>query len=113
MRCSAAPLPLLAVLLACAPAALAGGGPLSRHDLGTRRAARIRAPRRRAAGADGADDLVLERELHRPGSGETYPFSMVGADPRSGRTTTVPTEIVPLRLNFVAGRQDTQGLAQP
>src|SRR2546430_9530431 len=48
-----------------------------------------------------------------PTNGVTYPFSMVGADPRSGRSTTVPTEIVPLRFNFVAGKQNTQSLAQP
>jgi hypothetical protein len=33
----------------------------------------------------------------------TYPYDMVGTDPRQGGTTTVPTEIVPLRLRFSDG----------
>ena len=48
-----------------------------------------------------------------PTNGVTYPFTMVGADPRTGASTTVPTEIVPLRFDFVAGNQNTQSLALP
>ena len=48
-----------------------------------------------------------------PMNGVTYPFTMVGADPRTGTSTTVPTEIIPIRFNFVAGRQNTQSLALP
>src|SRR5437762_1031368 len=48
-----------------------------------------------------------------PTNGVTYPFTMVGADPRTGASTTVPTEIIPLRFNFVAGKQNTQSLALP
>jgi hypothetical protein len=45
-----------------------------------------------------------------PTNGVTYPITMVGADPRSGQSTTVHTVIVPLKLNFVAGNQDTSVL---
>jgi hypothetical protein len=31
----------------------------------------------------------------------TYPYTMLGADPSSGRTTTLKTVVVPLRLQFV------------
>jgi hypothetical protein len=40
----------------------------------------------------------------------TYPITMVGSDPRGGGSTTVHTVIVPLKLNFVAGNQDTSAL---
>jgi hypothetical protein len=40
----------------------------------------------------------------------TYPITMVGSDPRNGGSTTVHTVIVPLKLNFVAGNQDTSAL---
>jgi hypothetical protein len=40
----------------------------------------------------------------------TYPFTMVGSDPRLGGSTSVPTEIIPLRFNFVAGSQDVTAL---
>src|SRR4029077_15673006 len=33
----------------------------------------------------------------------TYPFTMVGTDPRLGGSTTVATAIIPLRFNSVAG----------
>ena len=36
----------------------------------------------------------------------TYPFTMVGSDPRLGRSTKVKTEIVPLKFKFVAGSQN-------
>ena len=43
-----------------------------------------------------------------PTNGVTYPITMAGGDPRSGDTTTsVHTVILPLRINFVAGNQDT------
>src|SRR5918911_2293052 len=45
-----------------------------------------------------------------PTNGVTYPITMVGKDPRSGASTTVHTVIVPLKMNFVAGNQDTAAL---
>ena len=43
-----------------------------------------------------------------PTNGVTYPITMAGGDPRAGNTTTsIHTVIVPLRMNFVAGNQDT------
>jgi hypothetical protein len=45
-----------------------------------------------------------------PTNGVTYPITMVGSDPRSGGSTTVHTVIVPLKMNFVAGNQDTSAL---
>jgi hypothetical protein len=35
--------------------------------------------------------------------GITYPYDMVGTNPVDGGTTTVPTEIIPLRLHFADG----------
>jgi hypothetical protein len=43
----------------------------------------------------------------------TYPFTMVGSDPRLGGSTTVPTVIIPLRFKFVAGDQDVSVLDIP
>jgi hypothetical protein len=48
-----------------------------------------------------------------PTNGVTYPFTMVGSDPREHRSTTVSTEIIPLQFNFVAGNQDTSVLNVP
>jgi hypothetical protein len=46
-----------------------------------------------------------------PTNDTTYPITMVGSDPRSGDVNTaVHTVIVPLKLNFVAGNQDTSAL---
>jgi hypothetical protein len=45
-----------------------------------------------------------------PTNNVTYPITMVGSDPRSGGSTTVHTVIVPLKMNFVAGGQDTSAL---
>lgn len=45
-----------------------------------------------------------------PTNGVTYPITIVGSDPRDGGSTTVHTVIVPLKLNFVAGNQDTSAL---
>jgi hypothetical protein len=45
-----------------------------------------------------------------PTNGVTYPITMVGADPRTGNATTVHTVIIPLKMNFVAGKQDTSAL---
>jgi hypothetical protein len=45
-----------------------------------------------------------------PTNGVTYPITMVGSDARSGGSTTVHTVIVPLKMNFVAGNQDTSSL---
>jgi hypothetical protein len=46
-----------------------------------------------------------------PTNNVTYPITMVGSDPRNGDVTTpVHTVIVPLKLNFVAGNQDTSAL---
>jgi hypothetical protein len=43
-----------------------------------------------------------------PTNGVTYPITMAGGDPRAGDTTTsIHTVILPLRINFVAGNQDT------
>jgi hypothetical protein len=39
-----------------------------------------------------------------------YPFTMVGSDPRLGESTTVATQIIPLKFTFVAGAQDVSVL---
>ena len=39
-----------------------------------------------------------------------YPITMVGKDPRDGGTSTIHTEIIALKMNFVAGHQDTSAL---
>jgi hypothetical protein len=49
-------------------------------------------------------------EYTDPTNGVSYPITMVGSDPRAGGSTTVHTVIVPLKLNFVAGNQDTSSL---
>jgi hypothetical protein len=46
-----------------------------------------------------------------PTNGVTYPFTMVGTDPRLGGSTTVATTIIPLRFTFIAGSQAAMGLA--
>lgn len=43
----------------------------------------------------------------------TYPFTMVGSDPRLGQSTTVATTIIPLKFKFVAGAQDVSVLNVP
>ena len=43
----------------------------------------------------------------------TYPFTMVGSNPRLGRSTTVQTRIIPLKFTFVDGGQDVSVLAIP
>jgi len=48
-----------------------------------------------------------------PTNGVTYPFTMVGSDPRGQGSTTVATEIIPLQFNFVAGNQDVSVLGLP
>src|SRR5580765_7901348 len=45
-----------------------------------------------------------------PTNNVTYPFTMVGTDPRLGGSTTVATTIIPLKFNFVAGSQAAMGL---
>src|SRR5205085_8186681 len=45
-----------------------------------------------------------------PTNNVTYPITMVGSDPRGGGSTTVHTVIVPLKMNFVAGNQNTSAL---
>jgi hypothetical protein len=45
-----------------------------------------------------------------PTNGVTYPITIVGSDPRANGSTTVHTVIVPLKMNFVAGGQDTSAL---
>jgi hypothetical protein len=46
-----------------------------------------------------------------PTNAVTYPITMVGSDPRAGNvSTSVHTVIVPLKMNFVAGGQDTSAL---
>jgi hypothetical protein len=42
-----------------------------------------------------------------PSNGVTYPITMVGANPNLNTSTTIHTEIIPLKMNFVAGNQDT------
>src|SRR5919199_6983915 len=49
-------------------------------------------------------------EFTDPTNGVTYPTTMVGSDPRGGGSTTVHTVIVPLKMNFVAGGQNTSAL---
>ena len=48
-----------------------------------------------------------------PTNGITYPFTMVGSDPRLRQSTTVDTMIVPLSFTFVAGAQDLTALQIP
>jgi hypothetical protein len=48
-----------------------------------------------------------------PTNDVTYPFTMVGSDPREQGSTTVSTEIIPLQFNFVAGNQDVSVLGLP
>jgi hypothetical protein len=48
-----------------------------------------------------------------PTNGVTYPFTMVGTDPRLGGSTTVATAIIPLKFTFVAGSQDVTALNVP
>jgi hypothetical protein len=48
-----------------------------------------------------------------PTNGVTYPFTMVGSDPRLGGSTTVATTIVPLKFTFIAGSQDASALNVP
>ena len=43
----------------------------------------------------------------------SYPFTMVGADPRLGQSTTVSTKIIPLSFTFVAGAQNVSVLNVP
>lgn len=48
-----------------------------------------------------------------PTNGLTYPFTMIGTNPSTSGgqvTTTVPTVIVPLKLNFAAGNQNVSVL---
>jgi hypothetical protein len=45
-----------------------------------------------------------------PSNGVTYPITMVGADPKTSTDTSVHAVIVPLKINFVAGNQDTSVL---
>jgi hypothetical protein len=48
-----------------------------------------------------------------PTNAVTYPFTMVGSDPRLGGSTTVSTVIIPLKFNFIAGSQDVSALNVP
>jgi hypothetical protein len=43
----------------------------------------------------------------------TYPFTIVGSDPRLGRSTNVDTAIVPLKFKFIKGDQDVSVLNIP
>jgi hypothetical protein len=45
-----------------------------------------------------------------PTNGVSYPITMVGSDPRGNGSTAIHTVIIPLKLNFVAGGQDTSAL---
>jgi hypothetical protein len=45
-----------------------------------------------------------------PTNGVTYPITLAGGDPRANGSTAIHTVIVPLKLNFVAGNQDTSVL---
>src|SRR5690349_11355942 len=45
-----------------------------------------------------------------PTDGITYPITMVGNDPRSGHPSTMKTLIIPLKMRFIAGSQDTSEL---
>lgn len=45
-----------------------------------------------------------------PTNGVTYPFTMVGSDPRLGGSTTVATTIIPLKFTFIAGSQDLSAM---
>jgi hypothetical protein len=38
-----------------------------------------------------------------PSNGQTYQLTMLGADPAAGTSTTVPAEVIPMRLNFANG----------
>ena len=48
-----------------------------------------------------------------PTNGVTYPFTMVGSDPRLGGSTTVATAVIPLKFTFIAGNQDVSALNVP
>jgi hypothetical protein len=48
-----------------------------------------------------------------PTNGVTYPFTMVGTDPRGLGSTTVKAELVPLSFHFVAGNQRVSVLDFP
>ena len=41
-----------------------------------------------------------------PTNNQSYTATMVGSDPRSGGTTTIKTEIIPMEFSFVAAGQD-------
>jgi hypothetical protein len=45
-----------------------------------------------------------------PTNGVTYPTTMVGNDPNSGRPSVMKSLIIPLKMQFVAGGQDTSAL---
>jgi hypothetical protein len=45
-----------------------------------------------------------------PVDSNSYPMTMIGNDPKSGRPSLVKTVIIPLKMNFVAGGQDVSEL---
>jgi hypothetical protein len=119
MRVSCRPLTLLLgtlVLLLSAPA-IAAPVP-ARHpklDVPTRQSKPDVAARFASEGGVAQEFLARARTIPHwtfqytdPTNGVTYPITMAGGDPRAGNTTTsIHTVIVPLRMNFVAGNQDT------
>ncbi|MFN8158338.1 MAG: hypothetical protein U0R68_13050 [Candidatus Nanopelagicales bacterium] len=81
--------------------------PLSRAAL-ARIAASDRAPAARAARAAEVEKSSHEQKKGLPSfdgsftvDGTTYPYTMLGAAPRSGRSAELKTVIVPLRMKFV------------
>ncbi|HEY6835462.1 MAG TPA: hypothetical protein VI142_03245 [Gaiellaceae bacterium] len=102
-----APLALLVVALATAAAAL-GSTPQAKPDVSAEFA---------TDGGVASQFLANARTIPHwsfqytdPTNGVTYPITMAGGDPRSGGSTAIHTVIVPLKLNFVAGGQDTSAL---
>jgi hypothetical protein len=45
--------------------------------------------------------------------GITYPYTMVGTPPSSGKTTTIPTYVIPLKLHFTAQAQPLASRVYP
>ena len=97
-----------AVAALASTAAVAGGSATAKSD---------GSPHSTTVGSVAPSFLVNARTIPHwtfqytdPANGVTYPITMVGADPKSGLPTSLHTVIVPLKLNFVAGNQDTSVL---
>jgi hypothetical protein len=109
LRPAVVPLTLLAAALA-ATAAVAASGPAQPKSDGT--------PKSTTVGGVDPSFLTNARTIPHftfaytdPSTGQSFPITMAGSDPRNGATSTaIHTVIVPLKFNFVAGNQDTSAL---